>query len=147
MKAREYTETKFIPWILFLEPNDTIKHFQTSKEAYLMETYNHISGEFKAIDRYDLYMFRVTFSNQLTPDGLYDLIICKLPEVKGPNESAYLILAHQKDKIIYYLAQHLVTDDYQIKKITKNNKETIATLSNPSLEDVLKIVKGNLLDA
>ena len=42
MKAREYIEHKFLPWILFLDKYDTINHFNNGKEAYLMELYNHI---------------------------------------------------------------------------------------------------------
>ena len=43
MKAREYIEHQYLPWILFLDPKDTIKHFTSSKEEYVCELYNHIS--------------------------------------------------------------------------------------------------------
>ena len=48
MKAREYIEHHYLPWILFLDRKDTIRHFVEKKEMYLCEMYNHISKEFKA---------------------------------------------------------------------------------------------------
>ena len=46
MRAREYIEHQYIPWILFLDKRDTIKHFVDGKESYLCELYNHISKIF-----------------------------------------------------------------------------------------------------
>ena len=80
MRAREYIEHQYIPWILFLDKRDTIKHFVDGKESYLCELYNHISKEFKALERYELFMFRVEFLKQATPLGLVHIIAVKTPE-------------------------------------------------------------------
>lgn len=146
MKARVYVETKFIPWILFLDTKDTIKHFTNLKEEYLFETYNHISTEFKAIERYELYMFRVTFSNALSPNGIYELIVCKTPEVKNVGESACLIIAYNKDDVIYYNVELLLNGDFQINKIKPKQKDIVSIVSKPNMDDIIQFIKNDLLE-
>ena len=119
MRAREYIEHQYIPWILFLDKRDTIKHFVDGKESYLCELYNHISKEFKALERYELFMFRVEFLKQATPLGLVHIIAVKTPEAILQGESAYLFIVYNDNELIYMCyenneeAENIIIDKYK----------------------------------
>ena len=116
MRAREYIEHQYIPWILFLDKRDTIKHFVDGKESYLCELYNHISKEFKALERYELFMFRVEFLKQATPLGLVHIIAVKTPEAILQGESAYLFIVYNDNVLINYTVDYVLDITYAIKK-------------------------------
>jgi len=144
LKAREYIEQHFIPWILFLDTEDTLKHFKENKEEYLCETYNHISTEFKTVDRYELYMFRVTTTRYMTPYGMMDLIICKTPDIKVVGDSKLLVIAYNKVSTFYYCLEYRFENTYALKKKTKEVKDTIKVLIDPNNEEVLDAIKTDL---
>lgn len=131
MKAREYIEHQYIPWILFLDSKDTIKHFINGKEEYLCELYNHISKEFKALERYELFMFRVEATKQMSPIGMINLISVKTPEAFYQGDSAYLFIVYNEKELIYYTVDYVMDITYAIKKYS-NNK--VMTLDNTKLD-------------
>jgi hypothetical protein len=145
MKARIYIEQQFLPWILFLDSYDTLKHYNERKEEYLWEIYNHISEEFKAIDRYELYMFRVGFNKLLTPRGMVKLIICKTPDVNNVGESSYIVIAYNDTELHYYHVEKYLEDKYYLKKISLEKKLVVCEMENPTYEQIIKEVQQNLL--
>lgn len=131
MKAREYIEHQYLPWILFLDPSDTIKHFNNGKEEYLCEMYNHISKEFKALERYELFMFRVEFTKQMTSNGLYHVISIKTPEAFSQGDSAYIFIVYNNEDIRYYTVDFLLDITYSVKKYHNKN---VSILDNCDLD-------------
>ena len=129
MKAREYIEHQFLPWILFLDKNETIKQIKDRKEGYLLELYNHISKEFMALERYELFMFRTEFFIQMLPIGLSNIILIKTPEVLSSGDSAYLFIVHNDSHLIYYTVDLVSSGMYQIKKYYNKKVEVIANTS------------------
>jgi len=144
LKAREYIEQQFIPWILFLDTEDTLKHFKEKKEEYLLETYNHISTEFKTVDRYELYMFRVSTNKLMTPYGMMNLIICKTPDVKVMGDSKMLVIAYNNLQTIYYYLEYCFEETYTLKKRTKEIKDSVKTFISPTNEEVLEEIRKDL---
>ena len=126
MKAREYIEHQFLPWILFLDKNETIKQIKDRKEGYLLELYNHISKEFMALERYELFMFRTEFFTQILPIGLSNIILIKTPEALSSGDSAYLFIVHNDSHLIYYTVDLVSSGMYQIKKYYNKKVEVIA---------------------
>ncbi len=131
MKAREYIEHQYLPWILFLDKKDTIRHFTERKEGYLCELYNHISKEFKALERYELFMFRVELSKQATPLGMVNIISVKTPEAILQGESAYIFIIYNDNELIYYTVDYVLDITYSIKKY--HNKKVV-TIDNTKLD-------------
>lgn len=129
MKAREYIEHQFLPWILFLDKNETIKQIKDRKEGYLLELYNHISKEFMALERYELFMFRTEFFTQILPIGLSNIILIKTPEALSSGDSAYLFIVHNDSHLIYYTVDLVSSGMYQIKKYYNKKVEVIANTS------------------
>ena len=121
MKAREYIEHKYIPWILFLDPKNTIKQINTRKEEHFCELYNHISKEFNALERYELFMFRVEFSKIHTPSQIWNVTTIKTPMVYSQGDCAYLFIVHTDKDVIYYTADYVLDITFAIKKY--HNKE------------------------
>jgi len=142
MKAREYIEHQYLPWILFLDKRDTIKHFIDDKEHYLFELYNHISKEFNALERYELFMFRVQFIKKMLPIGMSNIIIIKTPEVLYKGDSAYLFIVYNDSELIYYTIDFVMGETYQIRKYY-DKKQTV--ISNTVL-DVDKILNEINID-
>lgn len=145
MKAREYIEHKFLPWILFLDPRDTINHFNHEKENYLCELYNHISEAFKSLERYELYMFRVQMQKQMLPIGMANIIICNLPTVKYPNEARAIYIVYNEDTLIYYVVAYLLNGNYELIKETKGSKESIAVLDYDA-QKIFEAIQNNLME-
>ena len=143
MKAREYIEHKYLPWILFLDRKDTIKHFTEKKEAYLCEMYNHISKEFNALERYELFMFRVEFSKQVTPKGLYNLISVKSPNVINQGDSAYLFIMYNEKDLIYYTIDYLLGETFSIKKY-KDKKVIIIDNTTLDIKEIMRKINIDL---
>jgi hypothetical protein len=144
MRAREYIEHQYIPWILFLDKRDTIKHFVDGKESYLCELYNHISKEFKALERYELFMFRVEFLKQATPLGLVHIIAVKTPEAILQGESAYLFIVYNDNELIYYTVDYVLDITYAIKKY---NDKKVTTICNTelNLKDIMNKITMDLM--
>ena len=126
MKAREYIEHQFLPWILFLDKNETIKQITERKEGYLFELYNHISKEFRVLERYELFMFRVQFFTQMLPIGMSNIILIKTPEALNSGDSAYLFIVHNNSNLIYYSVDMVTPEMYQIRKYHNRKIEVIA---------------------
>ena len=145
MKAREYIEQNFIPWILFLDTQDTLKHFKEFKEEYLLETYNHISKEFRTVDQYELYMFRVNFSKVLSSSGMANLIMCKTPDIKNLKDSVYIIVAYNEELLIYYTVTYINDNTYQLNRFEGKNKTVLYTFSNLNTDMLLNEIKGDLI--
>lgn len=144
LKARDYIEHNYLPWILFLDKNDTINHYIKYKEEYLFETYNHISKEFKAIEFYELYMFRIQFSKLMLPSGIVNIITAKLPEVKLPNDAGYLVIIYSENELLYYTVDFVIDTTFQIRKYSKDKQTVIDTVSNDFIE-VISAIKADLL--
>ena len=144
MRAREYIEHQYIPWILFLDKRDTIKHFVDGKESYLCELYNHISKEFKAIERYELFMFRVEFLKQATPLGLVHIIAVKTPEAILQGESAYLFIVYNDNELIYYTVDYVLDITYAIKKY-KDKKVTTIDNTELNLKEIMNKITMDLM--
>lgn len=145
MKAREYIEHCFIPWILFLDSYDTIKHFENSKEEYLCETYNHISAEFKSLDHYELYMFRVTVNKIVLPIGSSTLIFCKTPDVKQANDASCLIIIYNDENLLYYTLKYAYNNTFQLERVERKDKKVIDTLESPNYDSILSSIRRDLL--
>ena len=131
LKAREYIEHQYLPWILFLDKKDTIKHFTDRKEDFLCELYNHISKEFKALERYELFMFRVEVSKHASPIGMVNLISVKTPDAIFQGDSAYIFIIYNDDELIYYTVDYVLDITYSIKKY--HNKKVV-TIDNTTLD-------------
>ncbi len=144
MRAREYIEHQYIPWILFLDKRDTIKHFVDGKESYLCELYNHISKEFKALERYELFMFRVEFLKQATPLGLVHIIAVKTPEAILQGESAYLFIVYNDNELIYYTVDYVLDITYAIKKY-KDKKVTTIDNTELNLKEIMNKITMDLM--
>ncbi len=144
MRAREYIEHQYIPWILFLDKRDTIKHFVDGKESYLCELYNHISKEFKALERYELFMFRVEFLKQATPLGLVHIIAVKTPEAILQGESAYLFIVYNDNELIYYTVDYVLDITYAIKKY-KDKKFTTICNTELNLKEIMNKITMDLM--
>lgn len=144
MRAREYIEHQYIPWILFLDKRDTIKHFVDGKESYLCELYNHISKEFKALERYELFMFRVEFLKQATPLGLVHIIAVKTPEAILQGESAYLFIVYNDNELIYYTVDYVLDITYAIKKY-KDKKVTTIFNTELNLKEIMNKITMDLM--
>lgn len=145
MKAREYIEHQYLPWILFLDPKDTIRQIIDRKEGYLFELYNHISKEFKALERYELFMFRVQFSKQMLPMGMSNIITIKTPEVLSSGDSAYLFIVYKENVLIYYTVDLVLDNMYQIKKFHNKKTTVIANTSN-NLSEITNAITTNLME-
>ena len=144
MKAREYIEHQYIPWILFLDRRDTIKHFLEGKEAYLCELYNHISKEFKALERYELFMFRVEVAKQVTPLGMVNIISVKTPEALLQAESAYLFIVYNDTELIYYTVDYVLDVTYVIKKY-KDKKVTTVDNTQLDLKEIMNKINIDVM--
>ena len=144
MRAREYIEHQYIPWILFLDRRDTIKHFVDGKESYLCELYNHISKEFKALERYELFMFRVEFLKQATPLGLVHIIAVKTPEAILQGESAYLFIVYNDNELIYYTVDYVLDITYAIKKY-KDKKFTTICNTELNIKEIMNKITMDLM--
>jgi hypothetical protein len=144
MRAREYIEHQYIPWILFLDKRDTIKHFVDGKESYLCELYNHISKEFKALERYELFMFRVEFLKQATPLGLVHIIAVKTPEAILQGESAYLFIVYNDNELIYYTVDYVLDITYAIKKY-KDKKVTTICNTELNIKEIMNKITMDLM--
>ena len=142
MKSREYIEHQYLPWILFLDRKDTIRHFTEKKEAYLCEMYNHISKEFKALERYELFMFRVETTKHMSPLGMINMISVKTPEALYQGDSAYLFIVYNDSELIYYTVDYVMDITYVIKKYYK---KAVTTLDNTRL-DLKEIVSKINID-
>ena len=144
MKAREYIEHQYLPWILFLDSKDTIKHFTVGKEEYLCELYNHISKEFKALERYELFMFRVEFSKLMSPFGMLNVIAVKTPEARLQGESSMLIILYNDTQLLYYTVDYVMDITYAIKKY-HNKKVTTIDNTEFNYKEILKKITNDLL--
>lgn len=144
MKAREYIEHQYIPWILFLDKKDTIKHFLEGKENYLNELYNHISKEFHAIERYELFMFRVHTEKKMLPIGMSNIIIAKTPNAIYSGDSAYLLIVYNDKELIYYTVDYVIDQTYSVRKY--HNKKSII-IGNCILElgQIYDVIQRDLL--
>ena len=143
MKAREYIEHQFLPWILFLDKNETIKQIKERKEGYLFELYNHISKEFNALERYELFMFRVQFFTQMLPIGMSNIILIKTPLALNSGDSAYLFIVYNDSHLIYYSVDLVNGDIYQIKKYYNKKVEVIAN-SSLDIKKMMTLISENL---
>lgn len=144
MKARDYLEHNYFPWILNLDPKDTINHFLNGKEEFLCETYNHITREFKAIEFYELYMFRIQTNHFMTPHGMVEAIICKTPPVRNPKDANYIIIVHNKDLLLYYTIDFVMDVTYQVRRYQNRNQTVIATISN-EYNEMINVIQTDLL--
>lgn len=144
MKAREYIEHQYLPWILFLDSKDTIKHFTVGKEEYLCELYNHISKEFKALERYELFMFRVEFSKLMSPFGMLNVIAVKTPEARLQGESSMLIILYNDSHLLYYTVDYVMDITYAIKKYF-NKKVTTIDNTDFNYKEIIKRITNDLL--
>ncbi len=144
MKARDYLEHNYLPWILFLDPKDTINHFINGKEEFLCETYNHITQGFKAIEFYELYMFRVQKTNLMTPYGLVDVIICKTPPVRNSKDASYLIIVYGKDLLLYYTIDYVMDVTYQVRRYQNRVQNVIATIAN-EYNEMMNVIQNDLM--
>lgn len=144
MKAREYIEHKFLPWILFLDKYDTINHFNNGKEAYLMELYNHISKEFNALERYELYMFRVQFSKTMLPQGISNIITIKTPEVFSQGDCAYLFIVYNDLELIYYTVDYVMDNTFSIRKIHNKTQKIIGNTTH-DFNEITKVINMDLM--
>jgi hypothetical protein len=144
MKAREYIEHQYIPWILFLDRHDTIKHFLEGKENYLNELYNHISKEFHAIERYELFMFRVHVEKKMLPIGMSNIIIAKTPNAIYSGDCAYLFIVYNDKELIYYTVDYVMDVTYSVKKYY--NKK-VSVIGNCTLEmnEIIDVIQRDLL--
>jgi len=145
LKARAYTEQQFLPWILFLDKDDTIRHLKDGKETYLYELYNHIATEFKTLDHYELYMFRITNQKVMSQYGVINLIIIKTPEVRNVNESSYLVICYNDVELSYYYMEYQFAENYSLYKIKNKQKSLVFTSSNPSYNDMISAIQKELL--
>ena len=145
MKAREYIEHQFLPWILFLDKNETIKQITDRKEGYLFELYNHISKEFNALERYELFMFRVQFFTQMLPIGMSNIILIKTPEALSSGDSAYLFIVHNNSSLIYYSVDLINQGIYQIKKYQNKKAEVIANTSL-DIKEIMNTISQELFN-
>lgn len=143
MKAREYIEHQFLPWILFLDKNETIKQITERKEGYVFELYNHISKEFLALERYELFMFRVQFFTQVLPIGMSNIILIKTPMALSSGDSAYLFIVHNNSHLIYYTVDLVRDDMYQIKKY-HNKKVTVIANSSLDIKEIMNTISQEL---
>lgn len=144
MKAREYIEHQYLPWILFLDPKDTIKHFVDKKEEYLCELYNHISKEFKALERYELFMFRVETYKQMTPLGMMNFIAAKTPDVYYQSDSAFLIIGYNDKELFYYTVDYVLDSTFSIKKYY-DKKVVIIDNTDGNFKDIMNKINMDLL--
>ena len=144
MKAREYIEHQFLPWILFLDKDDTIKQIKERKEGYVYELYNHISKEFNAIERYELFMFRVQFFTQMMPIGMTNIILIKTPEALSIGDSAYLFIVHNDSHLIYYSVDLVAPSIYQLKKYHNKKHEVIANCGL-DIKEIMNTISQELL--
>ena len=146
LKVRTYIEQQFIPWILFLDNDDTIRHFKEGKEGYLCETYNHISSEFKSLDHYELYMFRVSFTKAMTQFGMMNFIICNLPPVINIKESSMIVLVYNEYQLNYYYLEYMMENTFSLSKIDNDKqKSLVKTMLNPTAEEVINTIKSDLI--
>ena len=129
---------------MFLDKKDTIRHFIEKKEGYLCELYNHISKEFKALERYELFMFRVEFSKQATPIGMTNVISIKTPEAILQGDSAYIFIIYNDNDLIYYTVDYVLDITYSIKKY--HNKKVV-TIDNTTLDlkEILNKINMDLM--
>lgn len=144
MKAREYIEHHYLPWILFLDRKDTIRHFVEKKEMYLCEMYNHISKEFKALERYELFMFRVEFSKMVSSKGLLNIISVKTPETISQGEAGYLFIVYNDKELIYYTVDHVIEITYSIKKY-KDKNVTIIDNTTLNIKEIMSKINIDLM--
>lgn len=145
MKAREYIEHQFLPWILFLDSKDTIKQITERKEGYLFELYNHISKEFNAIERYELFMFRVQFFTQMLPIGMSNIILMKMPEALNSGDCAYVFIVHNDYHLIYYTVDFVNSELYQLKKYYNKKVETIANCTL-DIKEIINAISQELFN-
>ena len=131
MKAREYIEHHYLPWILFLDKKDTIRHFTEKKEMYLCEMYNHISKEFKALERYELFMFRVEFSKMVSSKGLLNVISVKAPEAISQGDSIFFFIVYNDTQLLYYTVDYVLDITYSIKKYKDKD---VSIIDNTTLD-------------
>ena len=145
MKAREYIECQFLPWILFLDRYDTIKQITERKEGYMCELYNHISKEFKAIERYELFMFRVQFAKRVLPIGMSNIITIKTPEVYSSGDCAYLFIVYNDTSLIYYTVNYVLDNVYQLKKFY-DKKQTVIANVGLNHDEIMNAITHNLME-
>lgn len=144
MKAREYIEHQYIPWILFLDRHDTIKHFLEGKENYLNELYNHISKEFHAIERYELFMFRVQVEKKMLPIGMSNIIIAKTPNAIYSGDCAYLFIVYNDKELIYYTVDYIMEVTYSVKKYY-NKKVSVIGNCTSEMNEIFDLIQRDLL--
>ena len=144
MKAREYIEHQYIPWILFLDKKDTIKHFREGKEGYLYELYNHISKEFNAIERYELFMFRVQIEKKMLPIGMSNIITVKTPNAIYNGDSAYLFIVYNDSKLIYYTVDFVIDNTYSVRRYHEK-KVTVIGSCGLELHEINELIQRDLL--
>lgn len=144
MKAREYIEHQYIPWILFLDRHDTIKHFLEGKENYLNELYNHISKEFHAIERYELFMFRVQVEKKMLPIGMSNIIIAKTPNAIYSGDCAYLFIVYNDKELIYYTVDYIMDVTYSVKKYY-NKKVSVIGNCTSEMNEIFDLIQRDLL--
>ena len=144
MKAREYIEHNYLPWILFLDSRDTINHFINGKEEFLCELYNHITKEFKAIDFYELYMFRIQRMKLMTPSGMAEVIIAKTPPVRNANDVSYMVIVHNENLLLYYTLDFVMDVTYQVRRYQNREQTVIATITN-EYNELMNVIKSDLL--
>lgn len=144
MKAREYIEHHYLPWILFLDKKDTIRHFTEKKEMYLCEMYNHISKEFKALERYELYMFRVEISKKVSAKGLLNIISVKTPDAVSQGDSAFLFIVYNEQELIYYTVDYVLDVTYSIKKY-KDKKVTIIDNTTLDIKEIFSKINIDIM--
>ena len=144
MKAREYIEHQYLPWILFLDRKDTIKHFTERKEAYLCEMYNHISKEFNALERYELFMFRVEFSKIPSSKGLLHVISVKAPEAFSQGDAAYLFIVYNDHELVYYTIDYVLDITYSIKRY-KDKKVSIIDNTTLDIKEIMRKINIDVM--
>ena len=144
MKAREYIEHNYLTWILFLDSKDTINHFINGKEEFLCELYNHITKEFKAIDFYELYMFRIQRMKLMTPSGMAEVIIAKTPPVRNANDVSYMVIVHNENLLLYYTLDFVMDVTYQVRRYRNREQTVIATITN-EYNELMNVIKSDLL--
>ena len=144
MKAREYIEHQYLPWILFLDKKDTIRHFTEKKEMYLCEMYNHISKEFKALERYELFMFRVEFSKMVSSKGLLNVISVKAPEAISQGDSIFFFIVYNDTELLYYTVDYVLDSTYSIKKY-KDKDVSIIDNTTLDIKEIFSKINMNLM--
>ena len=111
---------------------------------YLCEMYNHISKEFKALERYELYMFRVEISKMVSAKGLLNIISVKAPDTISQGDSAFLFIVYNDQELIYYTVDYVLDVTYSIKKY-KDKKVTIIDNTTLDIKEIFNKINIDIM--